>query len=120
MQHNSYNLFPSDVEYYISCYPELNQMIDCHDKRIDIASNYWMGITENSQIISSICPNKQCCQASNECDFISNKELLCASGRDYQSILCSECKDGYTEAMNNASVSNVMRKFILNICCIQY
>ena len=60
-----------------------------------------MGIIENEYtIISSLCPLYQCCQNKNGCDYIYNKSSLCANGRDYQSKLCSLCKDGYSESMN--------------------
>ena len=97
-----YNLYPNNIEYCKSCDPNKNKFIKCKDETITIEQDYWIGIIENEYytMISSLCPLYQCCQNENGCDYIYDKSSLCANGRDYKTILCSKCKDGYSESMN--------------------
>eukprot|EP01084_Bolivina_argentea_P037812 69927_1 len=97
---DKYNLDRNSVQKCATCDADKNKMIKCHDGNITIQQDYWMDFRAET-IISSVCPSRQCCHANN-CDYIYNKDSLCAKGRKYESRLCSECKDKYTESMNNA------------------
>ena len=62
-----------NVEQCSTCDPDNNPYITCADERIFIQANHWMGITDSGDLISSICPAKQCCQFDEGCDFIEHE-----------------------------------------------
>ena len=97
-----YNIDLSNVEFCSSCDPTDEGFVVCKDGNINIQSNYWMEISESGDIVSSLCPSSQCCQNDIYCDYINGKNSLCAEGRNYSSILCSKCMDGYSVSMNNS------------------
>ena len=79
-------------------------MIKCKNEIILVETNFWMGFDDDHndglRIISSTCPNHQCCQNRiHGCDYIHDKQSLCADGRDYESVLCSKCLNGFSESL---------------------
>ena len=100
---DKYNIYPNNIQFCKSCDPDNNQFVKCRGGKISIRPNYWMKITESGNIISSVCPSIQCCQnTALPCDYIQDKDALCDKRRDYESILCSKCIDGYSVSMNAA------------------
>lgn len=55
---------------------------------------------EDDSIISGQCPAGYCCQYE-ECEYTDDGDALCALYRDSNSLLCSECIDGYSESINS-------------------
>ena len=64
---------------------------------------------EGISIISGICPSSICCQLADGCDYIEDSKSLCAKNRDPESILCSQCLDGYSESVTSKSCHNCRR-----------
>ena len=56
---------------------------------------------EGETIISGQCPSGYCCQYE-ECEYVDDSDALCAMFRDTESLLCSECIEGYSESVNSA------------------
>ena len=56
---------------------------------------------DGDTIISAVCPAGLCCQLADGCDYIENEGDLCAKYRDFESELCSECIEGYSESINS-------------------
>eukprot|EP01084_Bolivina_argentea_P298477 514349_1 len=119
-----YQLLPNSTEYCKSC--KNKQQLSgfkCHgDDTILVSQNFWIavqGITNNNDIfnddlvsdsiISGWCPNSQCCQL-NECNYLLDKNALCASGRDPNVPLCGACLPGFSEAMNNSNCCKCTEK----------
>eukprot|EP01084_Bolivina_argentea_P047038 86653_1 len=100
----------SDHIHCIECYDH-DSGYECSSGSIIVSHNHWIGVknysfdsnkifatTENendSIIISSICPSNICCQKS-KCSY-NDSLSLCALNRDYNSILCGACVEGYSE-----------------------
>ena len=94
-----------------SCDEDNNEGIKCSDEQILISENYWMGF-DGDNIISAACPSGYCCQQASGCDYLfEDKSILCAENRDYKSILCGKCKDGYSESMNTVNCTKCKRKY---------
>ena len=55
---------------------------------------------EGETIISGQCPSGYCCQYE-ECEYVDDSDALCAMFRDTDSLLCSECIEGYSESVNS-------------------
>ena len=108
---DNYNINPFNVENCTSCDPKENSFIKCKDGTITIEPNYWMKITTSGNIISSICPQNTCCQNSDSCDYLSDKDSLCAPGRNYSSTLCSVCNDEYSVSMDNSNCIQCYKQF---------
>eukprot|EP01084_Bolivina_argentea_P173180 299962_1 len=91
----------SDNNVCSSCEEAINIGVNCkRGNEITISQNYWMGMIEKdkneSKIISGNCQFGYCCSLVEGCDYFYNQSSLCAENRDYESLLCSECMDGYS------------------------
>ena len=65
---------------------------------VRIDHNYWFSYSlNNSKITTSICPPFYCCSSFTGCNYVNDKSSLCAMNRDPDSLLCSQCLDGYSE-----------------------
>eukprot|EP01083_Nonionella_stella_P269911 913567_1 len=51
----------------------------------------------NEPIIYGKCPPNYCCQNDKGCDFLFDRQSLCAENRDYNTLLCGKCVYGYSE-----------------------
>eukprot|EP01083_Nonionella_stella_P075505 205307_1 len=58
-------------------------------------------ITALSTITSSICPNQLCCQMEGNCNYMDENSLFCALNRDFESMLCAKCMEGFSESINS-------------------
>eukprot|EP01084_Bolivina_argentea_P285922 490409_1 len=83
--------------------------------KISIAHNYWIGIHNitnnlkliNETIISQFCPSNNCNQQNNRLYLeLKEENKLCATNRDPNSLLCSNCITEYSEVIG----SNTCRK----------
>ena len=102
---DKYNILANNSGPCKSCDPDKNPYIDCYNGGIYVSENYWMGF-DGDTIVSANCPSGYCCTPTNnntdqECNFIWEKDQLCALNRDYKSPLCGRCIDGYSESMNS-------------------
>eukprot|EP01083_Nonionella_stella_P025231 69516_1 len=115
-----FNLFDGSVNSCSSCDSDKNPGVSCANGIISILPNYWMGFIDHAQefIISAKCPAKYCCSSSDGCDYIDDNDKLCATNRDYTSIMCGKCKPGFSESMT--SVSCVQCKHGIYIAYILY
>ena len=77
---------------------QYNWGVDCDNEDVMLDENYFLTIV-NGEIFTSICPSGYCCQ-KDSCHYIYDKESLCAPNRNYKSLLCGSCIDGYSETMN--------------------
>ena len=72
-----------------------------------IEYNYWFNYNAlNGEILSQICPPTVCCQKQDGCSYpIDN---ICALNRNQDSLLCSQCMDGFSELVgtNNCGECN--------------
>ena len=97
-----YNLNEDNVDKCKSCDIDKNPSIICIQGNILISHDNWMGINKknNDEIISASCVNGYCC-TKDICNYIDDKQELCALNRDPESLLCGNCKSGYSESMNS-------------------
>eukprot|EP01084_Bolivina_argentea_P309866 536024_1 len=117
---NNYTCTQCNTDYYsiqngnvgkcVWCNPKKNSNIKCGDVKIIVERDYWLGF-EGQNMISSMCALGYCCQVNDGCDYLQDKSSLCAGNRDYKSMLCSKCKDQYSESMNATSCAKCKAKF---------
>ena len=100
----TFNLDDDTTSECRSCDPDQNPRIHCSDGRIRISEGVWMGF-DGEKIISSVCPSSFCCNPDDDehCDYVEDKESLCANNRDSGSLLCGKCIEGYSESMTSAN-----------------
>eukprot|EP01084_Bolivina_argentea_P136517 240423_1 len=96
-----YNLKSNNVKDCLNCRPKKNTGIECIGGQINVAENHWVGFDENG-LKSAQCPSKYCCSQKN-CNYINDKEALSAQNRDYHSVLCSQCKKGFSESIRSVN-----------------
>ena len=104
---DKYNSLSNNTKKCKSCNTETNNnkgILCIKNGNIYVSLHYWVGF-ENNNIISSICPSGYCCSNNDKCNYIDNKNELCALNGNYKSILCGKCIDGYSESMNISSNS---------------
>ena len=95
----SYNLDENVLTECESCDPDRNPNVLCSDGRITISEGIWIGFDDDT-IISAKCPLDLGCQRDSGCDYIEDRDALCAENRDPNSTLCSKCMDGYSESVS--------------------
>eukprot|EP01083_Nonionella_stella_P153573 493655_1 len=115
-----FNLVKDNVNYCTPCDSDNNPGVSCAHGIITILPNYWMGFVDeaNEVVISAKCPSKYCCSSTDGCNYIDDNDKLCATNRDYTSIMCGKCKSGFSESMT--SVSCVQCKHGIYIAYILY
>ena len=114
-----YNIKEDKLEECIWCDPKKNQNIQCIEGTIWVGKDSWLGF-DGDAMISAKCVIGHCCQQVDDCDYLEDKSKLCANNRDYGSVLCSRCKDGYSESMNSVSCvkcSGFYWKYIVQSFC---
>ena len=101
----------------INC--ENNEGIECNGGvELKIDNNYWLNhnLTTN-KLITAICPPNICCLKAYGCSYVNDTDKLCAKNRDINSLLCSQCMDGYSElyGSNECGVCTENNFYILSI-----
>ena len=102
---DSYNV---DDDFVGQCHDCDSSGVQCESGKIIVSQHYWMGFKGNT-IISTVCPSVFCCRRTGGCDYISDKDSLCATNRNSDSLLCSECIEGYSESINSENCTNCDR-----------
>eukprot|EP01084_Bolivina_argentea_P263220 445413_1 len=110
---NTYNLVPNNTAQCLSCDQHSNTGVSCINGEINIKYNHWIRV-DNQSLSSSICKHNYCCQNIYDCQYtnISNIESLCAFNRNYTSILCSECMNGYSSVFYSTNCQKCNEHFI--------
>ena len=97
-----YNIKANTVQKCATCTSKFNKNAICADGLILIPADHWMTMNNHTgAIITSACPPGYCCN-TDFCDYLNDKDTLCAEGKNYESKLCGRCKVGYSEAINGS------------------